>query len=216
MSTPKKEKKNTRTTAKAPTADVSKAKPPSTKTRGQQKNVASAKSTGARGVSFEHRVQAVRLLAMCLDMPCPGIPEECSIVKIVFQGRVLGHNTDDLILTISSPAGESGTVRMQMKRAITPTAKNKTFEEAIGLAWLDFKGNTLRPGLDATLIVYQSASAKSMEAAVEVASLARTTSAAADWHTKVHAADFSNERNREAYRAIQAAADLFNKSAVPL
>ena len=216
MSTPKKEKKNTRTTAKAPTADVSKAKPPSTKTRGQQKNVASAKSTGARGVSFEHRVQAVRLLAMCLDMPCPGIPEECSIVKIVFQGRVLGHNTDDLILTISSPARESGTVRMQMKRAITPTAKNKTFEEAIGLAWLDFKGNTLRPGLDATLIVYQSASAKSMEAAVEVASLARTTSAAADWHTKVHAADFSNERNREAYRAIQAAADLFNKSAVPL
>ena len=217
MSTPKQEKKIARHRASGNAdGDVSQAKPPSPRMRGQQKHVASAKSTGARGVSFEHRVQAMRLLAMCLEAPCAGIPEEFTIVKISFQGRVMGHNTDDLVLTIASPTGDTGTVRMQMKRKLTPTAKNKTFEEAIGLAWLDFKEATFRPGVDATLIVYQSASANSMEAAVEVASMARTTSAAADWHTKVHAAAFSNDRNREAFKAIQAAAELYNKTAVPL
>lgn len=217
MNTPKKEKKSTRKGAlgKA-TSGVSRAKQPSAEKRGQQKHVASAKSTGASGVVFEHRVQALRLLAMCLGMPCPGIPEEFSIIKIGFQGRVLGHNTDDLVLTITSPTGESGTVRMQMKRTLTPTAKNSTFEEAIGLAWLDFKVPTFRPGVDSTQIVYQTASAKSMEAAVEVALMARTTGAAADWHTKVHAANFSNERNREAFQSIQAAVDLYNKAVVSL
>lgn len=39
---------------------------------------------------------------------------------------------------------------MQMKRTLTPTAKNATFKEAIGLAWLDFKGETFRRDFDAT------------------------------------------------------------------
>lgn len=91
-------------------SDVSQGKQPSAKNLGQQKHVTSAKSTGASAVSFEHRVQTMRLLAMCLDTPCPGIPEGFSIVKISFQVRVLGHNTDDLVLMIASLAGDTGTV----------------------------------------------------------------------------------------------------------
>ncbi|RJG09039.1 tetratricopeptide repeat protein [Pseudomonas cavernicola] len=186
------------------------------KKRGLQKKVSSPKATGARGVSFEHRVQAVRLLAMCAEMPCVGVPDNFTIVKLTFQGRVHEHNTDDLVLTIAAPNGDTGTLRMQMKRALTPTTKNGTFEEAIGLAWLDFKQPTFRRGLDTNLIVYQSASAKSMDPAVEVSSMASSSSDAASWEKKVHAEGFSNERNREAYAAIKAAAELFNKAPVTL
>ncbi|MGM9516458.1 PIN domain-containing protein [Roseateles sp. DB2] len=217
MITPKKEK--TGATGKAAGRAAAKGgqgSPAPAKKRGQQKSVASPISTGARGVLFEHRVQATRLLAMCLDMPCSGVPDNYSIVKIAFQGRVLGHNTDDVVLTIASPTGETGTVRTQMKRALTPTTKNSTFEEAVGLAWLDFKQPGFRAGVDSNVIVYQSASAKAMDAAVEVARMASTTSAALDWHTKVLAQGFSNDRNREAFKAIQAAAELYNKAEVSL
>ncbi len=151
---------------------------------------------------------------MCTEMPCVGVPDNFAIVKLTFQGRVHKHNTDDLVLTIAAPDGDTGTLRMQMKRALTPTTKNSTFEEAIGLAWLDFKEGTFRRGLDANFIVYQSASAKSMEAAVEVSNMASSSSDAASWEVKVHAERFSNERNREAYAAIKGAAELYNKAPV--
>lgn len=192
------------------------AKPQSGKKRGTQKKVSSPKSTGARGTSFEHRVQAVRLLAMCAEMPCVGVPDNFTIVKLTFQGRVHGHNTDDLVLTIATPNGDTGTLRMQMKRTLTPTTKNGTFEEAVGLAWLDFNRSTFRRGRDTNLIVYQSASAKSMEPAVEVSSMATSSCDAASWERKVHAEGFSNERNREAYAAIKGAVGLYNKAPLPL
>lgn len=184
------------------------------KRRGIQKKLSSPIATGARGVAFEHRVQAVRLLAMCTEMPCVGVPDNFAIVKLTFQGRVHEHNTDDLVLTIAAPDGSIGTLRMQMKRTLTPTTKNNTFKEAIGLAWLDFKEATFRRGLDANFIVYQSASANSMQPAVEVSNFATSSSDVASWEKKVHADGFSNERNRETYAAIKAAAELYNKAPV--
>lgn len=211
MSTPKDPKtKGKRDTKSKP------AKHPAEKERGTQKNVASPISTGARGVSFEHRVQAVRLLSMCTEMPCVGVPDNFTITKLTFQGRVHGDNTDDLVLSIAAPNGDTGTLRMQMKRALSPTTKNATFKEAIGLAWLDFKRPTFRSGLDSNFVVYQSASAKSMSPAVEVSNMASSSSDAASWELKVHAEGFSNDRNREAYAAIKTAAELYNKASVPL
>lgn len=151
---------------------------------------------------------------MCTGLPCIGVPEGFTISKLIFQGRVHGHNTDDLVLEVTSPLGESGTLRMQMKRALTPTTKNRVFEEAIGLAWLDFCQATFRRGLDTSLIVYQLASAKSMEAAVEVVNMAISSSDSAAWEKKVHAEGFSNERNREAYAAIKTAAELYHKAPI--
>ncbi|MEE4464538.1 hypothetical protein V2S84_20875, partial [Azotobacter chroococcum] len=209
-------KEDARTEKQKVTVKDKTSSPPREKKRGGQKQVASPKSTGARGVTFEHRVQAVRLLAMCTELPCIGVPEGFTISKLIFQGRVHGHNTDDLVLEVTSPIGESGTLRMQMKRALTPTTKNRVFEEAIGLAWLDFCQATFRRGLDTSLIVYQLASAKSMEAAVEVVNMAISSSDSATWEKKVHAEAFSNERNREAYAAIKTAAELYNKAPISL
>lgn len=153
---------------------------------------------------------------MCLQLPSVGVPEAFVITNLAFQSRVAGNNTDDLVLTVESPNNEVGTVRMQMKRSIAPTATNRVFEEAVGLAWLDFKRPEFRANLDLTVIVYQPASAKAMQPAVEVARWAKDTVRAADWQTKVNAEGFSNASNRVAFEAIHDAAVLYNQAAVTI
>lgn len=184
--------------------------------RGKPKRVSSPKSSGNRGVAFEHRVQATRLVAMCLGMPCLGVPDGFSIIKLLFQGRREGHNTDDLVLTVAAPTGEIGTVRMQMKSELAPTAKNKVFEEAVGLAWLDFISPYFVRDLDLNVIVHDTRCGSRMTPAAEVARWAFSSSHAAGWYDRVHAVQFSNDANRTAYAAIKAAAELYHGEPITL
>lgn len=189
-------------------------KPPTPKPKPQQKKVASPISTGGRGGAFEQRVQAVRLLAMCLGIPCAGLREGFVIVGLLFQGRGFDHNTDDLVVHAASlSTGQKATIRMQMKRSLTATA-NDVFTEAVGLAWLDFIKPTFQRGLDENLIVYHVSSSSSMEGAVEVVRLALASLSHESWYTRVHLDGLSNARNRNAYAAIKAAAEQFNEATV--
>lgn len=184
------------------------AKAPASKSKSPQKQVASPISTGARGVAFEHRVQAVRLLAMCLGDHCAGLREGFVIESLMFQGRTFGHNTDDLVIQAVSPSsGQKATIRMQMKRSPRAIASNEAFKESVGLAWLDFIASAFQRGVDDNLIVYHVASSSHMESAVEVVRLALGSLSHDTWYTRVHA-EGSNERNRAAYAAIRAAADV--------
>lgn len=198
--------------ARPPKAKEQKASTP--KPKPQQKKVASPISTGGRGGAFEQRVQAVRLLAMCLGIPCAGLREGFVIVGLLFQGRGFDHNTDDLVVhAVSQSTGQKATVRMQMKRSLTATA-NDVFTEAVGLAWLDFIKPTFQRGLDDNLIVYHVSSSSSMEGAVEVVRLALASLSHESWYTRVHSEGLSNARNRTAYAAIKAAADQYNEATV--
>lgn len=191
------------------------AKAPTPKLIARQKKVASPISTGGRGGAFEQRVQAVRLLAMCLGSQCAGLREGFIIEGLLFQGRVFGHNTDDLIIHAVAPGtGQKATIRMQMKRSLQATASNEVFKEAVGLAWLDFREPTFQRGVDDNLIVYHVSSTSAMEAAVEVAKLALASLTHETWYTRVHAEGLSNNRNRAAYAAIKAAADHYNEAPV--
>lgn len=189
---------------------------PATEKLGQQKRVASPRATGHRGVSFEHRVQATRLIAMCLGMPCQGLSDDYSIVKLTFQARLFEHSTDDLVVDAVSLSGEVATVRMQMKSQLRPTSKNEAFREAVGLAWRDFSAATFRRNTDTTLIVYDTASAQAMASAVEVSKAAIGSSDSADWHKRVHAEHYSNNANREAFAAIKLAAETHNQGPIAL
>lgn len=182
--------------------------------KGGRKNVASPVSTGDRGGSFERRVQAVRLLAMCLGSPCPGARDGYVITRLLFQGRVFDHDTDDLIIDLQHPqTGQTAKQRLQMKRSLKPT-DNKIFNEAVGLAWLDFNKPSFQHNLDELLIVYHASSTSSMQGAVEVVRHAMVSSSADDWYVRVHAEKFSNESNRKAYAAIKRAVELQNDSEV--
>lgn len=207
MSTPKSKKQSGtgRTSSKGGRA---RAQPAAKKAKvAAPKRASSPKATGQRGPAFEHRVQATKLLAMCLEVPSAGVPTGYLIQKLLFQARPAGHHTDDLVLTVASAIGGQATVRMQMKAKLAPTAKNLAFQEAVGAAWLDFKTTGFQRGADVSLIVYDTASASSMSPAVEVARLARASSDAAGWFKRCHDENVSNQRNRDAYAAIKTAVE---------
>lgn len=168
------------------------------------KKIASPISTGDRGGAFERRVQASRLLAMCLGLSCAGVPKGFEIVSLQFQGRLFGHNTDDLIISSLCPdTGRTATVRMQMKRTLTPNSEE--FKEAVGLAWLDFIDPFSNQELDEIQIVFDSSSLSSMKGVVEVINFARASLTHSVWLQKVNAEKFSNEKNRRAYFAMECA-----------
>ncbi|RRV41877.1 hypothetical protein EGJ86_06100 [Pseudomonas sp. o96-267] len=77
---------------------------PKPERQARQKKVSNPASTGGRGGSFERRVQAMRLLAMCLGIPCAGVRDNFTIVSLLFQGRVMEHNTDDLVVFTLRPS----------------------------------------------------------------------------------------------------------------
>lgn len=182
--------------------------------KGRRKHVASPVSTGDRGGAFERRVQAVRLLAMCLGLQCPGARDGFVITQLLFQGRVFGHDTDDLIIYLWCPAaGQKAMQRLQMKRSLRATT-NKIFNESVGLAWEDFSKPGFQRNLDECLIVYNVSSNSQMQGAVEVVRSAMASRAAEDWVARVSEEGFSNKSNRTAYAAIKKAVELQQGSPV--
>ncbi|TWO68081.1 hypothetical protein FN976_24400 [Caenimonas sedimenti] len=180
-----------------------------------QKQVAPSAASGGAGDAFQNRVQAHRLLAMCLGLTtCPGIPEGFRIVGLRFQARVFGTNTDDLVCAIADPYGNSGRVLLQIKRSIAPSSKNAAFREAVGLAWLDYNDLTFRRDFDSINIVYDVDSQSPMRPMADLQRDAVRSSSGEAWLTKATADHFSNDGRRSALAAIQAVVNEFNGSPV--
>ncbi|WP_141231796.1 hypothetical protein [Pseudomonas sp. Irchel s3a12] len=178
-----------------------------------QKQVASPASTGDRGGAFERRVQASRLLAMCLGLSCPGVPRGFDIVRLQFQGRLLGHNTDDLVIFSLCPeTGLEATIRMQMKRTLTTGSVE--FKEAIGSAWLDFNSSLFNKKLDEIQIVFDSSSLSTMKGALEVINFARSSLTQAVWRQKIDAKNFSNDKIRKAYFVMELAVQSYDSESI--
>lgn len=151
---------------------------------------------------------------MCLGISCAGVRDNFVIASLLFQGRVFGHNTDDLIVFTSRPStGQRARHNLQMKRSLRATT-NPLFTESVGLAWLDFKRDEFMRGLDDNQIVFDAASITSMKGAVEVVNLAKSSTSAHSWYTKIHAEGFGNASTRNAYAAINHAAEQYNGSPV--
>jgi len=189
-------------------AKTEKPEKPEKPVKNRRKQVASPVSTGDRGGSFERRVQAVRLLALCLGSQCPGARDGYVITRLLFQGRLFDHDTDDLVIDLWNPdTGQVATQRLQMKRSLKPT-DNPIFNESVGLAWEDFCKPGFRRNVDDILIVYHASSNTAMHAAQEVVRFAVSSGTPDDWYKRVHAEGFSNESNRKAYAAIRRAVEL--------
>lgn len=184
------------------------------KSPARQKRIASPASTGDRGGAFERRVQAVRLLALCLADRCPGVRHNFIVKKLQFQGRLFGHNTDDLVITTQcSLTGQVATLRMQMKRSLRATL-NDLFRETVGLAWLDFAAPEFQREVDELLIVFDVSSASGMKGAIELVNFARSSNTFEVWDTKIQTPNFSNDAIRVAFSAIQAAVGGYSEAEV--
>lgn len=123
------------------------------------KKLSNPASTGAAGPSFEHRIQASRLIARCLGIPAPGTGED-RIVELKFQARIHGYHTDDLVCTIEGKDGQRRRTLLQMKRSLAACDNDKAFSESVAAAWTDYKSTTVfDKGLDSIFIIHNNASA---------------------------------------------------------
>lgn len=177
------------------------------------KKLSNPASTGGGGTSFESRVQASRLLAMCLGSPVPGAPEG-RIVELRFQARIHGHHTDDLVCHIEQNDGQRARALLQMKRSLTPREKDPTFAESIGAAWADYKSDEFVRGQDSIYLVYDTASAAAMKGASTVCTWARYSATACEFLKKVDAEDFSNPANRTALAAVRKITESYAGQAI--
>jgi tetratricopeptide (TPR) repeat protein len=177
------------------------------------KKLSNPASTGGGGTSFESRVQASRLLAMCLGLSVPGAPDG-RIVELRFQARIHGHHTDDLVCDIQRSDGQRIRTLLQMKRSLAAREKEAAFAESIGAAWTDYNSDKFVRGQDSIYLVYDTASAAAMKGASTVCTWARYSATAEEFLKKVNAQDFSNAANRNALAAIRKIAERYAGQAI--
>lgn len=101
-------------------------------------------STGNGGGNFERYVQTVFLLTLLIDGFSPVLERE--IIQLDFQGKRLGYDTDDLIVTAAGK--KSPKILCQIKHDITITKNSQLFKEVINAAWNDFQKSTFHPEAD--------------------------------------------------------------------
>lgn len=181
---------------------------PSTKA-GTAKKVAPSSATGGKGYRFENRVQATKLLALCIGCPSAGLPEDSRVVELRFQARVHGRFTDDLVCTVENSAGQRSRAFMQMKSGLTARKSDKDFTQAVGNAWLDFQSADFTRHADVLLIVHDMDTKAQMRGAVAVATMALSSLTSADWLQKLLSEGAGNDAKRVAYAVIKAAVDLY-------
>lgn len=179
---------------------------------GKAKAAASSASTGGKGVSFENRAQAVKLLHMCLGAPSPGIAEGWTIIELRFQARVHGPQTDDLVCTVENSAGARSQVLLQLKSGLTARSSTKAFQDAIGGAWLDFQQvDNFTRDQDRIVIVHDTGGKHYMSGAAAVAKAASTSLCTKDWLEKVESPGVSNQLKRNALEAFKKIVAQFAK-----
>lgn len=182
---------------------------------GEPKQVSNASSTGGTGISFEHRVQASKLLALALGAAALGIPGSGRIVQLQFQAkRAAGPNTDDLVCTVKAGDDRNFRVFMQMKRGLTARPSDTAFAESVGHAWLDYRHPDFRRDADRIVVIHDGASTHDMQGARDVARTATTSLDAADWMSKLTAPGSGNAGKRSALAALRDIVDLYNKTPV--
>ena len=168
----------------------------------QPKALSNPSSTGGGGVTYEGRVQASYLLAMYAGWGTPVMPES-KITELVYQGKIQGYETDDLICTLVDQAGAQRKALIQIKRTVSAIASNPAFKETISAAWFDFKNSTLfAKRADRLVLVFDADGDSNMQGAVTIAESARTSLSGAEFARKVAAENFSSEKRRNALRAV--------------
>lgn len=176
---------------------------------GKAKNVAPSSATGGKGYRFENRVQATKLLAMCIGGPTSGLPDDSRVVELRFQARVHGRFTDDLVCTVENSAGQRSRALMQMKSGLTARKSDVGFTQAVGNAWLDFQSADFAKDTDVLLIVHDMATKVQMRGAEAVATLTRSSLTSIDWLQKLVDPGAGNALKRNAYTVIKSAVDLY-------
>lgn len=159
--------------------------------------IASTVSTAGVGHAFENKIQAYYLLMLILRTPVSD--RLGSVVRLQFQGRYEGIETDDLICT--HVASDRVTrVFMQCKLTVSLTESDAAFGGALRKAWSDFTAASADPEhsfnveTDRLAPVYDAAcTSPKLRAARRLIQIAKNS---------INASDFSRKCRSREYREI--------------
>ena len=168
-------------------------------------------STGGGGSNFERHVQAYFLFHMISHDPCPILEQPIS--QMDFQTKLLGWDTDDLLITAVS---DSGAARLlcQIKHDITISMKNAVFQEVVTAAWSDFQKPSFIKESDRIALIAATTGKSSKSAMEKLHDYAACTKTVDDFMLRVHTAHYSANSVRDTYDAIKGCIQTTNDTDV--
>lgn len=116
-------------------------------------STASVISTGAGGTVFEHHVGASFISLLLTGGFLPVFPQ-ASAIKVHFQAKRLGWNTDDLVIEGAGTSGQRHRIAVQVKRTFSISTSDSECRKTFLAAWNDFNNSALFNGsCDALLLI---------------------------------------------------------------
>ena len=180
------------------------------------KQLSNTISTGGGGGGFETRVQAIRLLAMLMG---DSVPEhfDGTVVKLLFQARKHGFQTDDLVCITENEQGRQRKALLQVKRTVRPSEADKQFYEAMSAAWLDYRNLDLfEVSADALVVVHDSECYDKMTGARRIVQWARGSTSIDEFDNNFQPGA-CNDADRNARAAVHAiVADVVSGPVAPV
>lgn len=168
-------------------------------------------STGNGGGNFERHVQAVFLLALLVDGFSPIL--EMPIERLDFQGKRLGYDTDDLIVT--SVGTDAPKILCQIKRDIRMTSGNDLFQEVINAAWSDFKKSLFRAGKDKIVLATGIITKDTVSSLRYIYDQAIHALDAEDFFTRIEQSNHTSEIVRSKFAVLKKKLTFANNGTVP-
>ena len=166
----------------------------------QKKNVISQTSspfsTGAGGVHFEERVQAVFLLSLITSSFSPVL--DLPLISLTFQAKHKGWHTDDVIAE-----SKNAKLLCQIKHRIRLNQSDKEFCSTIQAAWVDFHNENFNKKTDRICLVTQDIPNEYAAALFRIHEYAIGSANAADFFIKATQVRFSNKNIRKSLDLIR-------------
>ena len=162
-------------------------------------NLSNSFSTGNGGGNFERYVQAVFLLALLVDGFSPVL--ESPITQLDFQGKHLGYDTDDLIVTAAGKGAPK--ILCQIKHDIAITKSSSLFKEVINAAWSDFQKSSFHPETDRIVLATGIIAKDTISAFRYIHDQAISSGNEVQFIQRIQQSNFTSDKTREKFDVLK-------------
>ena len=169
----------------------------------QPESVSSPVATGGAGTTFEQHVGAM-FLALLLTRGMPAVFKDCQVEEVSFQTKGLGWQTDDLLVTCSSPEYSQRKLAIQVKRTFRVQASSTDCQETFRGFWSDFNDpDKFAPDSDALLLVTLRGTNTLLEGLGSLLDCARNSSDESDFAHRLATPGLSSQEARKCESVIK-------------
>ena len=172
-------------------------------------NVSSPLSTGEAGAVFEQHVGAM-FLSLLLIRGIPAVFRNSQVEEVSFQTRRLGWETDDLLVTCSSPNGRRR-LAMQIRRRFT-VRKSDECKKTIQRFWNDFCAQDRFDQDKDALVLATLQHTDNLGGFASLSECARSSPGPDDFKDRLETPRFMSDMARKCYQEVHSIVDSMTSS----